>query len=256
VILPCEDSGSGPAVVLLHAGVADRRMWQALLAPLSAAGTRLLAPDLPGYGDAPAPERTSAPWLDVLDTIDAAGVERFALAGNSFGAAVAKRVALLAPDRVRALALISPPPEDEEPSPQLAAAWEQEEQALERGDIDAAVQAVLAAWLLPDAPAAQRELVASMQRRALELQAAAGDVPYGPDPLEMDPDGLARLGCPIAVAVGEHDMSDFREIAARLAAKLPGVTLRTIEDAGHLAPLEQPEAVVSLLLGLGVAQAQ
>ncbi len=258
MILPCEERGSGPALVLLHAGVADRRMWRDMLDPLAAAGVRALAPDLPGYGEAPPPQEPAAPWLDVLDTIDAFGIERFALAGNSFGALIAKRVAVLAPDRVRALALISPPPEEteeQEPSPQLAAAWEREEQALEQGDIEGAVEAVVDAWVLPDAPAEQRELVASMQRRALEVQAAAGEVPYGPDPVELDPGAFPRLGCPVALGVGEHDMADFRQAAASLAAELPGATLRTIEGAGHLAPLERPDAVLALLLDLGVAEA-
>ena len=247
MVLPCDETGSGPALVLLHAGVADRRMWRGLLEPLADAGARVLAPDLPGYGEAPAPQRSAVPWRDVLETIDAHGIDRFALAGSSFGALVAKRVAVLAPGRVRSLALISPPGEDDDPSPQLAAAWEREEQALARGDIDAAVQAVLETWLAPDAPARQRELVAEMQRRAFELQAGAGEVPYGPDPLELDPGALARLGCPVAIAVGELDMSDFHDAAAQLAAELPGSTLQTIEGAGHLAPLERPRAVISLL---------
>jgi 3-oxoadipate enol-lactonase len=95
--LPHEDVGIGPAVVLLHAGIADRRMWSEHLEPLAAAGLRVLAPDLPGFGDAPAPSRVDGPWMDVIATMDAAGIETAALVGSSFGAAVAQRVAVLAP---------------------------------------------------------------------------------------------------------------------------------------------------------------
>ncbi|MCW3033129.1 MAG: Alpha/beta hydrolase fold protein, partial [Solirubrobacterales bacterium] len=50
MILPHDQNGSGPPVVLLHAGVADRRMWAALLPALADAGLGVLAPDLPGFG--------------------------------------------------------------------------------------------------------------------------------------------------------------------------------------------------------------
>lgn len=51
--LPHDDVGAGPALVLLHAGVADRRIWSEHLQPLAGAGFRALALDLPGFGDAP-----------------------------------------------------------------------------------------------------------------------------------------------------------------------------------------------------------
>src|SRR5215212_4490121 len=151
--LPHDAIGSGPVVVFLHAGVCDRRMWEEVLPGVAAAGFRAIAPDLPGFGEAPvAPE--SAPWLDVLQTMDALDVDRAALVGNSFGGAVALRAALVAPARVSALVLVSPPPPELLPSPELQAAWAAENAALEQGDVDGAVSAVVEAWTLADAPAA------------------------------------------------------------------------------------------------------
>ncbi len=241
MILPYDERGEGPALVLLHAGIADRRMWAGLLDGLAEAEVRAIAPDMPGFGEAPfAP----APWEDVLETLDAAGVERFALAGNSFGAAIAKRIALLAPERVTALVLISAPPEDGEPSPRLAAVWDAEERALEDGDIDGAVAAIVEGWTLADAPAEQKDLVARMQRRIYELHPELGEPPEAPDPLVADPRAFAELTVPLTVAVGEHDMEDFHAVARELA----GPAAVTIAAAGHLAPLEQPRAVLELLV--------
>lgn len=84
--------------------------------------------------------------------MDALDVDRAALVGNSFGGAVALRVAVAAPARVATLALISTPVPGIEPSAELQAAWQPEESALERGDVEAAVAAVVDAWTLPDAP--------------------------------------------------------------------------------------------------------
>ncbi len=250
-MLPHDEAGAGPVVVLLHAGVADRRMWAGTLELLAAAGFRAIAVDLPGFGDAPAVAGEPAPWTAVLETLDALGVERAVVVGNSFGGAVALRVAVVAPARVTGLVLVSCPPVDLDPSPRLAAAWEAEETALEADDIEAAVAAVVHAWTLPDAPAALRAQVAEMQRRAFVLQAGVpDDAPEPPDPIVDDPTTVERIDVPALVAVGRYDMPDFLGAADELAHALPrsGPAV-VIEDAGHLAPLETPEAFTGLLLG-------
>jgi 3-oxoadipate enol-lactonase len=248
-MLALDQAGAGDVVVLLHAGIADRTMWREHLGWLAEAGYHAIAVDLPGFGDTPIGPGPQAAWEDVLRTLSELDVSRAALVGDSFGAAIALRVAVVAPAAVSALALISPPPLDHEPSPVLSRAWEAEEAALERGDIDGAVEAVVDAWTLPDAPAPLRERVATMQRRAFELQLAAGDaVQEATDPLERTPELVAGLQIPALAAAGEHDMPDFKRGAEELADALPRGSFTIIEGAGHLAPLETPVAFRELLL--------
>src|SRR6185295_5635670 len=97
VTLPHDEDGSGPALVLLHAGIADRRMWSEHLEPLADPGYRVVALDLPGFGEAAVPPGEQAAWLDVLRTMDELSIDRAALVGNSFGGAVALRMAFVAP---------------------------------------------------------------------------------------------------------------------------------------------------------------
>lgn len=249
-MLPHDEAGSGPAVVLLHAGIADRRMWAGHLERLADAGFRAIAPDLPGFGEAPAIAGGHAPWTEVTQTLQELGVARAVLVGNSFGGAVALRIAVVAPALVMGLVLVSAPPTVLEPSPKLAAAWAAEESALEAGDVDAAVRAVVDAWTLPTSPPALRDQLSVMQRRAFELQAALpDDAPEDADPVDEDPAAIERVRAPALVAVGAHDMPDFRDGADDLARRLPrcGSTV-VVEDAGHLAPLETPDAFTSLLL--------
>ena len=248
MILPRDDLGTGPVVLLLHAGVADRRMWAEQLKPLSAAGYRVIALDLPGFGEAPMAIEADAPWVDVIETLDWLGVERAALVGVSLGGLVAQRIAVLEPARLWALVLVSSPDVAIVPSPELRAAWDAEEEALEMDDLDAAVQSVVEAWTLPDASARLRMRVAGMQRRAYELQAQDGQTPPGPDPLERDPGALGRLELPTLVACGEREMADFNEAAERLAASIPGARIEVIPGAGHLAPMERPKAFGDLLV--------
>ncbi len=243
-MLPYDEAGAGPAVILLHAGIADRSMWSETLPALAEAGYHAIALDLPGFGDAPVEPGPQAPWNDVLAAMNELGIGRAVLVGDSFGAAVALRVAVIAPDRVSALALVSPPLPGE-PSAELAAAWAAEEEALERGDVDAAAQAVAAAWTWPGAV---RERVEAMQRRAFELQLAADGVEDAPDPVEEDPESLTRVGVPVLAAAGAADMPDFLAGVETLARVLPSARSAVIDGARHLAPLEAPDAFRELLL--------
>ncbi len=248
-MLPHDEAGQGPAIVLLHAGICDCTMWSEHLEPLAAAGYRAVAFDMPGFGQAEVEPGEQAPWCDVLSALDGLGIERAAIVGNSFGGAVALRIAAVAGERVSALALVSAPAPGIDTSAQLEAVWAAEEAALERGDVDGAVEAVVEGWTLPDAPPQLKRRVAAMQRRAYALQDSAGEAGEAPDPVEEDPQVLTRLEMPALVVVGAHDLPDFREGADSLARALPNARLEIIETAGHLAPLEAPDEFRALLLG-------
>lgn len=249
-MLPHDERGSGDAVVLLHAGIADRSMWHEHLDWLAGQGRRAIAVDLPGFGEAIAPGGPTAPWEDVLQTLKQLDVPHAALVGDSFGAAVALRVAAVAPAAASALMLVSPPPLSMEPSPALQAAWAEEEAALERGDIEAAVAAVVDAWLAPDAPAALRERIALMQRRTYERQAGMPEPAEAPDPLVTRPQALELLHIPVLAVAGGGDMPDFVAGAREIADRVPGARFEVIPGARHLAPLETPTEFQRLLLGL------
>jgi 3-oxoadipate enol-lactonase len=242
VKLPYSEAGEGPAVLLLHAGIADRRMWTEHLEPLAATGHRVLAVDLPGFGEALVGRGPVAHWEDVLETMDALGIEQASLVGNSFGGAVALRVAALHPHRVSSLLLFSAPAVPEpDPSPELLAVWEAEEAAREANDFEQAVEIVIASWVRPEASAEVRERIASMQLANYERHADAPEAEQAADPLEDDPALVAAIGCPVLLAAGESDMVDFKNAVWELAAKIPGAETALIADCGHLAPLEAPD---------------
>jgi pimeloyl-ACP methyl ester carboxylesterase len=69
-----------------------------------------------------------------------------------------------------------------------------------------------------------------------------------PDPVDEDPDWAARVDLPVRVAAGEHDMPDMLAGADVLAGQLPRARTAVIDGAGHLAPLEAPEAFRSLVV--------
>ncbi|MDF2979130.1 MAG: putative hydrolase [Actinomycetospora sp.] len=111
ITLSVLDAGEGPAVVLLH-GFPDRAtMWRAQIEALVAAGYRVIAPDLRGFGDSDRPEDVASYRIrhavaDVLALLDAGGVERAAVVGHDFGSVVGWALAMRS-DRVTRYAALA-----------------------------------------------------------------------------------------------------------------------------------------------------
>ncbi len=87
-----------------------------------------------------------------------------------------------------------------------------------------------------------------MQRRAYELQLNAPEAPEAEDPLGEDLGALEALSAPALLLAGEHDMEDFQASVVALAAALAQPRCVTLLGAGHLAPLERPDAFRDLLV--------
>lgn len=244
--------GKGPAVALVHAGVADSRMWEPQLRTFPVAH-KVVRVDLPGYGRSPIESNVISLRGSVLEALDAAGVDRAALVGTSVGGATALELALDSPERVSALVLVGPGLDGHEWSAEVEAFGAEEEEALERGDLDAAVEANLRMWLVgprrtvEDIDPALRELFADMQRQAFRLQEGHDDVRA----VRLDPPASQRLGevkAPTLVITGDEDVGDIHRIADRIVAEVPGAARATIADAAHLPNLEQPEEFDRIVL--------
>jgi pimeloyl-ACP methyl ester carboxylesterase len=250
VILAHDDVGTGPALLLLHAGVADRRMWEPLVAPLRRT-FRVVRPDLRGYGDSPVPGGEYADADDVAALLDHLQVQEAAVVGASFGGRVALELAAAHPGRVRELVLLCPSVRGVEPTAALRAFDTEEDRLLSSGDVEGAVRLNVTTWLGPDAGLPAREALAAMQRRAFEVQLAAeadgaadGDPPRS---RRVDVD-LPALRVPTVVVSGGRDMDHLQHCAAEVAAQVPGAEHVVLDWAGHLPALERPDAVLGLLL--------
>jgi pimeloyl-ACP methyl ester carboxylesterase len=102
---PVADHGRGPAVLLLHGFPDDRYLWRYQVPALAAAGFRVIAPDMRGFGSAPRPQDPKDYGLgvavrDVIGILDALEVRQVQLVGHDWGAAVGWQLAALYPDRV------------------------------------------------------------------------------------------------------------------------------------------------------------
>jgi pimeloyl-ACP methyl ester carboxylesterase len=243
VVLAHDVAGDGPALVLLHSAVCDRRMWDPQWAALLDAGYQVVRCDLRGYGRSALPDGPYSDAEDVADLLGELRIERAALIGSSYGGQVALEVAARRPELVAALVLLCSAAPDHVPSDPLRSFAEREDALLAAGDVDAAVELNVATALGPEADDAVRQQVRQMQRRAFGLQLAAAEECTQ---LATDVD-VSRIEAPCLAVSGGHDRPDFRDIAVRLAAQLPAARHQELPWAGHLPNLERPDAVSDLL---------
>ena len=231
-------------VLLLHAGIADRRMWAAQVEVLETAGHRVLAPDLPGFGDA----ALTPPTVDYVEF--AAGLldGPAAVVGCSFGGRVALELAAAKPKLVTKLVLVAPGLASTEWSEEAKAGFAEEEALIESGDLTGAAEQQARMWLAPDAATDVRELTVAMTVRSYDQQLPFEDEVRAVWPEPSAETRIAELDAPALLVVGDADLPELRSLAERLAGELPDAGLATIEGAGHLPSLERPEELNRLLL--------
>jgi 3-oxoadipate enol-lactonase len=241
-----EVAGEGPAVVFVHAGICDSRMWDHQWQSLRR-GRRVVRYDMRGYGRSPLPPEPYSNARDLLDVMDAAGIDRAALVAVSLGGRVALEVALAEPARVSGLVAVGSGLPGHDWSPAAREFFEAEDAAIERGDLEAAAELNVRFWV--DGPrrspqqvdASVRDRVREMQKLAFELQLGtweqAEERPLAPDLA----DRLAEIEQPTLVLVGADDQPDIHTIADQLVRTLPNVGFESIPNAAHVPNMDQPE---------------
>jgi 3-oxoadipate enol-lactonase len=243
VLLEHDVAGAGRAVVLLHSGVCDRRMWEPQWRSLGER-FRVVRCDLRGYGATPVPPESFSHAGDVVALLDHLGIERASLVGSSFGGRVALEVAVTRPQRVDRLVLLCGALQGLPRTDDLDRFAEEEDALFERGDVERATELNVRTWLGPDASEETRALVGDMQRHAFEVQLAAPDV----ESHDLEHLNLARIGAPTLVVSGARDLDYFRAVARHLTAELRRARHVELAWAAHLPSLERPAEVTRLVL--------
>lgn len=249
-----EVAGEGPAVALVHEAVCDSRMWDSQW-PVFTSSYRVLRHDMRGFGRTPIEAGEFSNASDLIELLARHGLEDVVLVGASMGARVALEVAVARPELVRALVLVEPGGPGHEWSDDVKASWEEEEAALEAGDLDAAVEVNLRTWVDgprrgPDEVDPEvRERIGEMQRQAFELQVpvleSAREELLVPDLAER----LGEIAVPTLVIAADEDVPDIAVIAERLGREIPNARVMTFSGAAHVPNMERPKEFNELVLG-------
>jgi pimeloyl-ACP methyl ester carboxylesterase len=242
-----ELTGEGDPIVLVHAGIADARMWDPTVPALDS-DHRVVRYDMRGYGRSTIPPHPFAHHDDLAALFQALDLGPAVVIGASYGGEVATALALEHPELVRGLVLINTLAGMREPSEQLRAGWRAVNAAMDQGDVPGAVEIETKMWV--DGPHRQpAEVDLELRQRVTAMNAAIfariAEVDAAEE-REPDPPVVDRLGeiaAPTLVIVGMLDQPDAVASADTLAAGIPNATLIRIDDAAHLPSMERPEAV-------------
>jgi 3-oxoadipate enol-lactonase len=250
VRLAYDVAGSGPPLVLLHAGIVDRRMWDGVVPLLSDVAT-VVRYDARGFGESSRPpDGEFARWDDLFAVMDAAGMQRAHLVGVSQGAETALDATLTTPERVDHLVLCGAGLRGWEFSDELNARWQLEVEAWERGDLDGCAEESMVTWF--DGPKRLAiEVDPAIRRRAWEMQRLAidleNDEARAASPEPPSSERLGDVASPTLVAVGELDQPDMVGIAEKLAAEIPNARHVVLPEVAHLPPMERPAEFAQLV---------
>jgi pimeloyl-ACP methyl ester carboxylesterase len=238
--------------VFLHAGIADQRSWSDVMELLSC-DMEVVAYDRRGFGTTTYEPEGHDQVADLCAVLDALGLERVVLVGNSRGGEIALDAALTHPARVSALVLVAPAVSGapaatgSQIDPVAAAIWETLEAADAAGALDALNLGEIRLWL--DGPTARegrvggsrRALALEMNRIALHAE-SPGHEPEAPDAWAC----LSEISVPVLVVVGDLDLRHVQERGREVARRISGATLRVMPGAAHLPAFEQPEAFAEI----------
>ena len=249
------DEGSGPPIVLLHAAIVDSRAWEPLVPHLVGAGYRTVRFDLRGFGRSSTTDVEFSNRADVVAVLNALGIGRACLVGNSRGGQIAVDMAIESPHRVAALVTLAaniggylPEPTAEE-----AELFDEMDRLEEAGDPDAVADFDLRLWVdgigqpADRVPAAVRAAVREMDRAIADPDRISGR------PIRLDPpaaERLATLTMPVLAVAGALDVSDVWATAEHLGRTCVDARAVLIPGVAHLLALEAPETVAGLIVDL------
>jgi pimeloyl-ACP methyl ester carboxylesterase len=241
--------GDGPAVVFVHGGSTDLRMWDDQV-PALVHTHRVIRYDVRGRGQSTPPGAPYSMAGDIVALLDHLGVASAAVIGFSTGGGVALDLAITHPDRTDAVMAIGVllRPRDaaaETALEELNRALAERDEAQQRGDLATAVRADADVWASAHYGAARDRLMTWYLDNPYPYLTSERHERVS----SMTPDALAGIRAPTLVVVGDRDVRLARLSAARLVAEIPGAELTEVAGADHHVNTSAPVGFDAVLRG-------
>jgi pimeloyl-ACP methyl ester carboxylesterase len=235
-----EEEGTGPAVLFIHGGLGDLRLWEPQARALSDR-FRCIRFDQRLWGRSETPGIEFSLTEDVVGVLDALGVERAALVGLSFGGGIALDVALTHPERVWAVAHVAGGVGGVSGDAYTEEQDTAYEAAVESGDLDRAMEIDFAVW----APLGVDDEMRELWRATPDARGIPEGTVMAARPATHE--RLAEIAAPTLVVLAALDPPGHKEVGRRVARTVPGARLAEV-DSDHYLTLRNPQQVTELLL--------
>lgn len=255
IYVEVDGTPSDPPVVLIHAGIANLRAWDAMVPLVVAGGYRVVRYDMRSFGRSTTDDVDYSDRDDAVAVLDALGIVRAPFVGNSRGGMVSIDTAIEYPDRVVAVVGVGSGIGgfDGELTP-IEMELVDEMEALESAvPMDPAAIADVDIRLWVDGPGQPPTRVAAAIRESIR----AWDMPnYLAEHVDgraipLDPPAVDRLGeirCPVLAVAGAVDLSEVAQAAHLLAAEAPNARAVILPDVAHMIGMEVPEVLAALII--------
>lgn len=244
------ESGQGLALIFLHSGVTDQRVWEAQRRGFQAS-YRTITYDRRGYGETQATVEAYSETDDLLRVLDSLQIEQAILVGNSKGGGLVLDFTVEHPERVKALVLVNT-------SVSGAPQWQLnreilpleavEEELIRKQDLDGLNELEARIWL--DGSLGEKNRVRPELRKSfLEMNGKilrAGKSGEDTDDVSAY-SHLAHIQQPTLIVVGDLDFPDIQSMGGYVAHVLSGGDFRVMAGTAHLSAFEQPEVFNFLL---------
>jgi len=244
-------AGAGPVLLLVHGYLGGAAQWQQEFDHLSRRFD-VIAPDLPGYGDAAAAsaiDRIEGFALHLAGLMDELKIDRFCLLGHSMGGMIAQEFAARFPDRIEKLILYGTGPLGL--MPDRFETLEMSRRRLAEDGVARTIRRIGSTWFRHGDAAQGFQVVAETGAKASQRSAQAGlDAMSHWDGRAA----LCGLSMPSLVIWGDGDQSYRWSQVEALWRGLPDSQLAVIPGTAHAAHLEKPalfQAIVTDFLGAG-----
>jgi 3-oxoadipate enol-lactonase len=237
--LHVEEEGDGEAVLFIHGGLGDLRLWEPQARTL-AGRFRAIRYDMRFWGESRSRGAEFSFVDDAVAILDGLEVERAAVVGLSMGGGIALDVALEHPERVWALVHVAAGVSGLPVDPYSQEQSDAFERAEEQHDVETMMAIDFAVWAPLGSDETTRELwLATPDARGL---------PEGATPRPR-PDAASRLeeiSCPTLVVVAAHDPPAQQDVGRTVARRVPGAQLVEV-DSDHYLTLREPDRVTGVL---------
>lgn len=235
-----DEVGSGPAVLFMHAGVADSRMWNR---QWDLDGSRLIRFDMRGFGQSALGQDGFTDHADASTVLDRLRVEKAVVVGCSIGAAATLQLANSSPEQIAGLILVGADapgfdPHIEYESPE----WPEALKAFEAGDLRRVAELDAEMWLagrdrsIDDIDGSLVDLFIDMDMRALANEVQRDELDES-QPLTRLPD----IDVPVQVVVGDRDLPKLVAAAEHLAEHMSDRPAAVFADTAHLPSMDRPD---------------
>ena len=245
-----ERGGAGIPLFLLHAGIADYRMWDPQV-PSFARHFDVIRPDERGFGKSEIPPMRWSARADLLGLMDDLALKPAHLVGCSMGGGLAIDFALDHPDRVSRLVLVGPAIGGANFGKKYPEVFAAVRAADEANDMDAVNREEM--YLFLDGPRRPHGYVRQPLRDLfLDMNGGNVNVDWESAPHEdLQPpavDRLHEITAPTLVVVGDEDVPTVFDAVELLMEKVPHARKAVIHDAAHLPNLEHPDEFNRIVL--------